>query len=105
MKFMPWLVIIYALMILGGGIVGFAKAHSWPSIIMGTIAAILLLCCALGMFKESVLGYFASTGIAFLLSVFFTYRFLQAFKFMPAGLMSIVSIAVFIILVATKLKN
>jgi uncharacterized membrane protein (UPF0136 family) len=104
MRFMPWVVIAYAVIILGGGMMGFAKAHSWPSIIMGTIAAILLICAAIGMFNKSVLGYFGAMGIAFILSVFFTYRFFQSFKLMPAGLVAILSILTFIVLAAARLK-
>lgn len=105
MRFMPWLVLLYSLIILGGGILGFSISHSWPSIIMGSISAILLICTAIAMFKGSVLGYFTAAGIAFLLAVFFTNRFIQTFKLMPSGLMAVISFLVFVILVAIKIKN
>jgi uncharacterized membrane protein (UPF0136 family) len=104
MKFMPWVVIAYAVVILGGGMMGYAKAHSWASIIMGTVSAILLICAAIAMFNKSVLGYFGAMGIAFILSIFFTYRFFQAFKMMPSGLMAVLSILTFVVLAAARLK-
>jgi len=105
MKYMPFVVIAYALIVLIGGMVGFAKAHSWPSIIMGTITAILLICAAIAMMNNLTLGFFSAAGITFLLSIFFMYRFLQSFHFMPGGLMAIISIATFVILLAAKIKS
>lgn len=105
MNLAPWVVLVYALIILSGGIAGFAAAHSWPSIIMGSLSAVLLVCAAIAMFKNSVLGYFAAVGIAFVLTVFFTNRFLHTFKLWPGGIMAIVSFLIFVFLVAAKLKN
>lgn len=105
MRFMPWVVLVYSLIILGGGIAGYSISQSWPSIIMGSISAILLICSAIAMFNNSVLGYFAAIGISFILAVFFTNRFIHSFKFLPGGLMAIISFLVFVVLVATKIKN
>ncbi len=105
MKFMPWLVILYAFILLGGGMTGYYTANSWPSLIAGSLSAILLIVSAISMFNKGLLGYFSAIGISFILSVFFMNRFINTFKIMPTGLVAIISIAVFIILVATKLKN
>lgn len=105
MRYMPWLVIIYGLIVLGGGMSGYYIAHSLPSLVAGSIASIALIICAISMFQKSVLGYFIATGISFLLTVFFANRFIGTFKLFPAGIMAIISLIVFIILVAIKLKN
>jgi uncharacterized membrane protein (UPF0136 family) len=105
MKFMPWLVLVFSLLVLGGGIVGFTAAHSWPSLLMGSIFAVLLFCCAAAMFNQSILGYFTAIGLAFILFLFFSYRFIYTFKFMPGGLMAGISLAVFVILLGGKLRN
>lgn len=105
MSFMPWLVIVYALVLLGGGMIGYYMANSWASLITGSITAIVLIISAISMFNKSLLGYFVAVAIAFLLTLFFANRFISTFKLMPTGLMVIVSLAVFIILVAVKLKN
>jgi uncharacterized membrane protein (UPF0136 family) len=105
MKWMPWLVIVYAFLLMGGGMFGYYKAGSWPSLIMGCVAGILLIVSALNMFQKELLGYFAASGIAFGLAVFFTYRFMDSFKLIPTGMMALISFLVFIVLVAVKLKS
>ncbi len=105
MSFMPWLVIIYAFLLLGGGMMGYYMANSWASLIAGSLSAIILIICAISMFNKSLLGYFIAVGVAFALTIFFANRFIGTFKILPTGLMAIVSLAVFIILVAIKLKN
>jgi uncharacterized membrane protein (UPF0136 family) len=102
---MPWLVLVYALFILGGGIAGFSISHSWPSIIMGTISAIILICSSIAMYKGSVLGFFTAAGVTFILTVFFSNRFIHSFKFMPGGFLAILSFLVFVVLVAAKIKS
>jgi uncharacterized membrane protein (UPF0136 family) len=105
MKFMPLLVILYAFILIGGGMLGYYKAGSLPSLIMGCITGVILIVSAIGMFNKGLLGYFFSSGIAFAMAVFFTYRFTQTLKLMPTGMMAIISFIVFILLVAVKLKN
>lgn len=91
MKTSAWIVLLYALIILLGGIIGFREAHSLPSLIAGSVSAILLLLCASGMFKKSVLAYTFSIIFIMLLTCFFGYRFMLTSKFMPSGMMLIVS--------------
>jgi uncharacterized membrane protein (UPF0136 family) len=105
MKFVPWVVLVYSFLILGGGIVGFTISHSWPSIIMGSISALLLICSAIAMFNNSVLGYFTAAGVTLLLTIFFTTRFMHSYKFMPGGCMAILSFLVLVFLVIAKLKS
>jgi uncharacterized membrane protein (UPF0136 family) len=105
MKFMPWLVLLYAFILLGGGMMGFYTSHSWPSLIAGSLSAIVLIVSAISLFNNGLLGYFLAVGLSFIFSIFFTNRFIDTFKIMPAGLMAIISMIVFILLVAAKLKS
>lgn len=105
MKLMPWLVILYAFVLMGGGMMGYYKAGSLPSLLMGCVTGLILIVSAISMFNKDLLGYFLSCGIAFALAVFFTYRFVDTFKLIPTGLMAVISFIVFVILVAMKLKN
>jgi uncharacterized membrane protein (UPF0136 family) len=91
MKFSAWLVLVYALIILFGGIMGFKQAHSVPSLIVGVTSAVLLCLCAFGMFKRSTLAYTLSLVLMTGLTFFFAYRFLITFKIMPAGMMMLIS--------------
>lgn len=104
MKLPAAIAFIYGILLLIGGIMGHIKANSLPSLIMGTTFAVLIIACAIAMIKESVLGYTCAIVLSVLLTAFFTYRFFLSFKFMPAGLMAIVSIAVALTLLWIK-KN
>ena len=70
-----------------GGLMGFIKAKSKASLIMSSIFAVGLVLVALRFLSF----YFAPVLITFLL-VFFGVRFAKGKKFMPAGLMVILSI-------------
>lgn len=70
-----------------GGLMGFIKAKSKASLIMSSLFAVGLALVAL----RFLTFYFAPVLIAFLL-VFFGVRFAKGKKFMPAGLMVILSI-------------
>lgn len=89
---------VYGIMVGVGGMIGFVKAGSVASLVMGSLFALLLLACAFAMYKQSVLAHFLSGILASLLACFFAYRFMLTYAFMPSGLMLILSIALIAIL-------
>lgn len=98
MNFKALITFGYAAVILLGGIMGYVKAQSMASIIMGGSFAFLLALSAIGMLKNYLLGQFIAVGLAALLAVFFSYRFFQTMAFMPAGLIVILSLVVIFLL-------
>lgn len=94
LKISQWVVLIYGLLILVGGMIGFAKAHSAPSLIMGISFSIVIFLSAWLMFKGNKLGNTIAMVCSGLLTLFFAYRFFLTEKFMPAGLMVILSLIV-----------
>ena len=81
MKYSAITAIIYSVLLFAGGMIGYYKAHSVPSLVMGTVFAVLLLISGIAMMKNSVLGYFSAAGFSLLLTIFFTYRFYLTEKF------------------------
>ena len=81
----------YAVLLAVGGIIGYTKAGSRPSLIAGLASAAALL--ALGLSTQSAtLGMGLGALVAILLAAFFGYRFLaKTRKFMPAGMLAVVS--------------
>lgn len=105
MKFNSTILFLYALLILTGGVFGYVKAQSLASLIMGTASSVLLLICAFASYRHSILGYFLGIALSSLLTLFFLYRYIGTQKFMPAGLMAIVSFAVVLICTSKKARK
>lgn len=83
---------VYALFVLIGGIIGYTTADSIPSLAMGTVFALLLAGCAKLIWDKKSAGYVGAIVLMGVLLAFFGYRFILSTKFMPAGLMTILSL-------------
>ncbi len=95
----------YALFVLIGGLIGYLKAGSYPSLMMGAVFSILLFFCSFAIFKKSVLGHVLTLILSSFLLVFFGFRFFQKPAFMPAGLMVILSFAMLSVFLFTAPKK
>lgn len=78
---------IYGVLIAGGGVGAFLKSGSKPSIVSGVISGIVL---AAAYSKDSVPTALIT---AVVLSIVFAIRFFKSKKFIPAGLLCLLSIA------------
>lgn len=87
-----WVTLVYALLVLAGGIMGYRKASSQASLISGTLFGLALLATAILMLRGSAAGATAAMVLAVVLLLFFGYRLVTGGKFMPAGLMVVVSL-------------
>jgi len=81
---------IYIILLLVGGCIGFFKAKSHVSLIMSVAFAVMLILTTL--FAEPLSRQAADLLMAALLVVF-TIRLAKTKKFMPSGLMLVVTIA------------
>ena len=96
--------IVYGLIILLGGVIGYAKAHSYPSLIAGVFFASALLTCGGSMLKTKPWGYYGAIVLSLVLVGFFGYRFGLSGKLFPAGAMTLLSLITLSFLVLTKRK-
>lgn len=84
---------IYIILLLVGGLIGFLKAGSKVSLITSAVAAALLVLTVLpGVFQAGFKRNLADIIMAALLVVF-AVRLGKTRKFMPSGLMVVVTIA------------
>ena len=84
---------IYILLLIAGGLIGFFKAKSKISLITSAVFAALLVLTALrGIFQPAFALELANVLMAALLVVF-AVRLAKTKKFMPSGLMLVVTIA------------
>jgi len=81
---------IYIVLLLGGGLMGFLKAGSKISLITSVAFALPLALCALGVIKP----FYIADILVGLLALVFGVRYAKGRKFMPSGLMGLLSIIV-----------
>jgi uncharacterized membrane protein (UPF0136 family) len=93
---------IYGILLLIGGIMGYVTAKSKPSLISGVISGLLLLITAFIQLQQISAGLIIAQIVTIFLAVVFTIRLLKTRKFMPAGLMLVVSVATFVILLSSN---
>jgi uncharacterized membrane protein (UPF0136 family) len=90
--------VIYAVLLAVGGVIGFTKAGSKPSLIAGMASAVGALLAFILSLQNRTLGMGLACLLAIVLFVFFGYRYAaKTRKFMPAGLLSVVSLVVLVI--------
>ncbi len=85
-------VYVYAALVMLGGVIGYLKARSLPSILGGDIGAVLLAVSAWGMGRGQAWGLPLALVLILGLLVFFALRFVRLRAFMPGGLMTILSL-------------
>lgn len=99
MKISALTLIVYGLFVLVGGMIGYAKAHSMISLVMGTSFAIGLILCGFAVLYYWKVGLYGGLILSTTLLFFFAYRFYLTHAMMPAGMMSVLSFAALLILI------
>jgi uncharacterized membrane protein (UPF0136 family) len=84
--------IIFGLLTIVGGIIGYVKAGSVASIIAGAITGILLIVAAFLLPEHRVAGLATALIVSLLLAGQFAPKFFRTGKIMPAGVMSVLSV-------------
>ena len=79
---------IYIVLLVAGGLAGFLKAGSKMSLIMSLAFAAALSLCAIGVIRPILLADI----LLLVLFIFFGLRFAKGKKFMPAGLMTLLTV-------------
>ena len=91
-------VIIYGLLVLIGGLMGYNKAGSKVSLISGVLSGLLLISAAIMQLQGLAWGLILARLVTAILVVVFAMRLLKTRKFMPAGLMLGIGVAVSVII-------
>ena len=97
--------IVFGVLTIAGGIIGYVKAGSVPSIIAGAITGILLLAAAFLLPDYQVAGLAIGLITSLLLAGQFIPKFIRTGKAMPAGMMSILSVIGIIMVVVAWMKK
>ncbi len=97
--------LIFGALTIVGGIIGYVKAGSLPSIIAGAITGILLLVAGWILPTNRTVGLAMALIVSLLLAAQFVPKVIRTGKMMPAGLMSILSVIGIVVAIVAWLKK
>ena len=99
-----WTILVYALVVAAGGVVGYIKAKSQKSLIAGLLSGTALLVAWFFEMKTPTVGLAIASAMAAVLLLIFITRFVSTRKFMPAGMMMFLNLAATIFFLLGWLK-
>lgn len=94
-----WSILLYALAVTVGGVFGYIKAKSKMSLITGCVSGAVLLGAWFYSLSFPSAGLVVAAAIAGILLVVFITRFIRTRKFMPAGVMMVLSLIAAIVFI------
>jgi uncharacterized membrane protein (UPF0136 family) len=97
--------IVFGLLTILGGVIGYVKAGSMASIIAGSITGILLLIAAYLLSGQLELGLGLAAVVSIALAGQFIPKFIKTGHLMPAGLMSVLSVIGLIVAIVAWMKK
>jgi len=93
------IVLVYGTLVLLGGVLGFARARSRPSLFAGVGFGLALLISGAMLWQGNARVLPGTTALAGVLLIVMGVRFARTKKFMPAGMVALMSLIVVIILI------
>ena len=95
-------ILLYGLLVLVGGIVGYTTTGSMTSVIAGGAFGLLLSASGLAVLRGKHTGLLMAPLLTVLLTAFFGYRFAQSGEFIPSGLMTVLGLVAVILYFALR---
>ena len=99
-----WVVLVYGILVAVGGVMGYVKKGSTPSLIAGGISGLALVASAVAMMRGAyTVGWWISLIVALLLlGRFGKVALTSGFKMMPGGLVIILSVITIVVLLTQR---
>jgi uncharacterized membrane protein (UPF0136 family) len=88
---------VYGAIMMLGGIAGYVKVHSKASLISGVGMGLALVASGFGVWNGSFNSAVVAVVIAALLVVLFAIRFAKTRRFMPAGMLAVLSVVAVVV--------
>jgi uncharacterized membrane protein (UPF0136 family) len=90
-------ILLFGLLVLGGGIIGYTNTASFASLIGGSASGLGLLASGLGVPRRKELGFVFAPFITLLLTAFFASRLVLSGDFIPSGLMGVLGLVALVL--------
>lgn len=100
-----FVIFLFGVFSLVGGLIGYLKADSMPSLIAGSISGIILLLCSYGILRDNQLAAIVTLLVALLLGGRFLLTIIKNFKLMPDFLIILFSLLTIILVIQHLLKK
>lgn len=97
--------LVFGILTIVGGVIGYVKAGSVASIIAGSITGVLLLVAAFLLPEHRAAGLATALIISLLLGAQFVPKFVRTGRAMPAGMMSILSVIGIVVAIVAWIKK
>ena len=97
--------LIFGALTILGGVIGYVKAGSLPSIIAGAVTGILLLVAGWILPTNRATALIIALVVSILLAAQFVPKLIRTGKIMPAGLMSVLSLIGIVVAIVAWLKK
>lgn len=97
--------LVFGLLTIAGGVMGYVKAGSTASLIAGSISGLLLLVAAFLLPSHVTVGLALGGIVSLLLIGYFLPAFFRTGKMMPAGMMSLLSILGVVFAIAAWIRK
>jgi uncharacterized membrane protein (UPF0136 family) len=97
--------VIFGLLTIAGGVMGYVKAGSTASLIAGSISGVLLLLAAFLLPTNVVVGLTIAVIVSLLLAGRFLPAFIKTGTMMPNGLMALLSILGIVFAIAAWMRK
>lgn len=89
--------IVYGILLIVGGYMGYSKAGSQMSLIMGAVSGVVVLAGTYLVYQSNSAGHWVITATSALLAVMFLMRVIKTQKMMPSGMLLLLSIIVLVV--------
>ncbi len=90
--------LVYALLMVVGGVMGYVKGGSRPSLIAGAVSGLLLFVALFISRSSPVAGLWIGAVVSLLLCITFAMRLAKTGTFMPSGMLLMVSVVALVLL-------
>lgn len=99
------IVLLFGVFNIVGGIIGYSKAGSVPSLVVGSVSGIFLILSAIGLSRNYTAASYLALLVALLLGARFTMAIVKNFKVMPDLIMILFSAVTIIAVITYVIKK